>query len=128
MGSTVRAAFLITYFTLPTVTSTSARIFSCVDFDDGSWLTADYSISCDDSPKRSRMEQLAGAFLVYSLMVVPYMMHDALVRFRDRINPPGMNEEAQLAARANDVEADEVRLAFQDWRPHLWYYLYRARS
>jgi len=126
--------FLMNYLILPQVSMVVFKTFSCRQFDGdyGSYLIADYSLSCD-SPEHKWMVAYASVMVVVYPLGIPLANHFMLWRVRDKVNPNQRNlvfesgsEKAGLAKatqiRDKNKDIQYLSFLFAAYQPEYWWF------
>ena len=80
------ANIVVLFFAFPTVSSLAFQAFSCEDFDDGSsYLSADYSVDCNDEAQYAPVRRLASVAIALYPVGVPLLSLGLLLRARTAI-------------------------------------------
>jgi hypothetical protein len=121
--------FLVfTYLILPVVTLTIFQIFSCQDVNpddvesgyDRYYMTVDYNMSCSSSKYRFGLGWAIASIFVYPVGIPSYYFY-ILYSARDDIKNRDviLSEEA---GRSRDAHLQSMKLLFEFYKPHLWYW------
>lgn len=121
-------AFLyITYFTLPAIATTVFRTFSCQnvdpeDVEEGgdSYMSADYSISCDSDRYRFAQSYASVMIVVYPIGVPMYYFY-LLYKSRDYIKSrfEAVGDVAIMSKR--DATLRGISVLYASYKPEYWY-------
>jgi len=108
-------AIVVTYLTLPTITTTVFGLFPCDPLDDGRYfLRADYHIRCDDEGRF--VWGMFGAAMVFTFPVcVPALYFFLLWKKKDKIRKP-------VEERSKDEDIHDIIFLWDPYKPEFWYW------